>query len=216
MPKILVERVAGFSEGRAPAKAPSGRLSAGVAPFIEQLATPTPAPAGGSASAAAAAMAAGLACMAAAISRARKAYLRHECQLSEAISRLTSLREKLTAAIDADAESYISVMKAYKTSRESSGGRREINTALRRATDVPLGVAEMAAEVAGIATALKPITGPRMGGDLTTAIALARAAFEGSLTNVRINLDLIKPDSPEEQSFVRETRKRAEALKMLP
>jgi formiminotetrahydrofolate cyclodeaminase len=51
-----------------------------------------------------------------------------------------------------------------------------------------------------------------MSGDLTTAIALARAAFEGSLTNVRANLDLIEPYSPEEQSFVREIRKRAEAL----
>ena len=212
MPKTPEECVSGFSEGRDPTEAPFGGLSAGVAQFIEQLAAPTPTPAGGSASAAAAAMAAGLACMVAAISRGRKAHLRHESQLSEAISRLTSLREKLTAAIDADAESYISVMKAYKTSRESSGGRREINAALRRATDVPLGVAEKAAEVAGIATTLTPITGPSMSGDLSTAIALARAAFEGSLTNVEINLGLIEPDSLEEQSFVRETRKRAKAL----
>jgi formiminotetrahydrofolate cyclodeaminase len=93
-----------------------------------------------------------------------------------------------------------------------SGGRREINAALRRAASVPLGVAEMAAEVAAIAIVLKPITGPSMNPDLATAIALARAAFEGSLTNVRVNLDLIKPDSPKEQSFVSETRKRAEAL----
>jgi len=200
------------SEDRDAAMSASGGLSAGVAPFIEQLAAPTPTPAGGSASAVAAAMAAGLASMVAEISHGSKAHLRHESQLSEAIGRLTSLRKELTAAIDADAESYKAVMKAYKTSRESSGGRREINAALRRATGVPLSVAEMAAEVAGIATTLTPITGPSMSGDLTTAIALAKAAFAGSLTNVEINLDLINPDSPEEQSFVRETRKRAEAL----
>ena len=103
-------------------------------------------------------------------------------------------------------------MKAYKMARDSSGRRREINAALRQATGVPLGVAEKAAEVAGIATVLKPITSPSMNPDLTTAIALAKAACEGSLTNVRVNLDLIKPDSPEEQSFVSETRKRADAL----
>ncbi len=212
MPKTPAEGAPKLSESRDPAKSASGGPSAGVARFIEQLAAPTPTPAGGSAAAAAAAMAAGLVSMVAVISRGRKAHLRHESQLSEAMSRLTSLRKKLTAAIDADAESYLAVMKAYKMAGDSSGGRREINAALRRATRVPLGVAEKAAEVAGIATALKPITGPRMSGDLTTAIALARAAFEGSLTNVRANLDLIEPDSPEEQSFVRETRKRAEAL----
>lgn len=212
MPKIRAERVPDFSEGRDPAKAPSGGLSAGVVKFIEQLAAPTPMPAGGSASAAAAAMAAGLVCMVATISRGRKAHLQHESQLSEAISRLTTLRHELCSALDSDAESYKAVMKAYKMTKDSSGGRREINAALRRAASVPLGVAEMAAEVAGIAIVLKPITGPSMNPDLATAIALARAAFEGSLTNVRVNLDLIKPDSPKEQSFVSETRKRAEAL----
>jgi formiminotetrahydrofolate cyclodeaminase len=214
MTKIRAERVPGFSEGRDPAKAPSGGLSAGVVKFIEQLAAPTPMPAGGCASAAAGAMAAGLACMVATISRGRKANLQHEGQLSEAIGRLTTLRQELCSAVDSDAESYEAVMKAFKMVKDSSGGRREINAALRWAASVPLGVAEMAAEVAGIAIVLKPITGPRMNPDLATAIALARAAFEASLTNVRVNLDLIEPDSPEERSFVRETWKRVEALKV--
>lgn len=152
--------------------------------------------------------------MVAAISRGRKACLQHESQLSEAIGRLTRLREKLTAAVDADAEAYMAFMKAFKAARESSGGRREINAALQRAVDVPLSVAEMAAEVAGIATALKPVTGPSMSGDLNTAIVLAKAACEASRTNVEINLDLIEPDSPKDQSFVRETRKRVKALEV--
>jgi formiminotetrahydrofolate cyclodeaminase len=159
-------------------------------------------------------MTAGLVSMGAAISRGRKAHLRHESRLSEAISRLTTLREDLISAVDADAESYKAVMKAYKMARESSGGRWEINAAFPHVASVPLGVAEKAAEVSGIATVLKPITGPSMSGDLTTAIARARAAVEGSLTSVEINLDLIKPDSREEQSFVNETRERAEALNL--
>jgi len=101
MPKIPAERVPDSSKGRDPAKAPSGGLCAGVAQFIEQLAAPTPTPGGGSASAAAAAMAAGLVCMVAAISRARRAHLQHESHLSEASSRLTTLRQELTSAVDA-------------------------------------------------------------------------------------------------------------------
>jgi glutamate formiminotransferase/formiminotetrahydrofolate cyclodeaminase len=153
-------------------------------------------------------MAAGLANMVASMSRGKKAYLQYESQLSAAIARLGQLREELKAAIDADAESYNLVMKAYKAAKESSDGDAAISSALKQATRVPLGVAEKVVEVAKIATSLKPITNPNMKSDLTTAIALARAALEGALANVEINLD-----SLQDETFVTETRKLAAALK---
>jgi formiminotetrahydrofolate cyclodeaminase len=52
-----------------------------------------------------------------------------------------------------------------------------------------------------------------MSSDLTTAAALARAALEGSLANVTINLDSIKPESAETEAFVSQTRGRAAELK---
>src|SRR5690348_208994 len=73
-------------------------IRAGVEPFIEQLAAAQATPGGGSASAASAAMAAGLASMVAALSRSKKAYAQHEAKLSEAISRLSQLREELKSA----------------------------------------------------------------------------------------------------------------------
>src|SRR5271154_2238036 len=94
-----------------------GGLRAGVEPFIEQLAAPTATPGGGSAAAAAGAMAAGLAAMVASMSRGKKAYLQYESELSAAIARLGTLREELKAAVDADAESYDAVMKAYKLAK---------------------------------------------------------------------------------------------------
>jgi len=185
-----------------------GGLRAGVEPFIEQLAAPTATPGGGSAAAACGAMAAGLASMVASMSRGKKAYLQYEHQLSEAIARLARLREELKSAIDADAESYNLVMKAYKSAKESSDGDAAISAALKQATSVPLGVAEKVVEVAQIATNLRPITNPNMKSDLTTAIALAKAALEGALANVEINLDSLK-----DEAFVNETQKRAAALK---
>jgi formiminotetrahydrofolate cyclodeaminase len=186
-----------------------GGLRAGVEPFIEQLAAPTATPGGGSAAAASGAMAAGLAVMVASMSRGKKAYLQYESQLSEAIGRLGQLREELKAAIDADAESYNLVMRAYKAAKESADGDAAISAALKQATSVPLGVAEKVVEVAQIAANLKPITNPNMKSDLTTAIALAKAALEGALANVEINLDSLKDDG-----FVAATRKRAAALKV--
>ena len=200
-----------------------GSLRAGVEPFIEQLAAPTATPGGGSAAAASGAMAAGLASMVASMSRGKKAYLQYENQLSEALARLSQLREELKSAIDADAESYNVVMKAYKAAKSSGGGSSvgdaSISSALRQATGVPLGVAEKVIEVAEIAAKLRPITNPNMKSDLTTAIALAKAALEGALANVEINLDSLendslKNDSPKDDGFVAETRRRALTLKV--
>jgi glutamate formiminotransferase / formiminotetrahydrofolate cyclodeaminase len=185
-----------------------GGLRAGVEPFVEQLAAPTATPGGGSAAAASGAMAAGLAVMVASMSRGKKAYLQHEHELSEAIARLSPLREELKAAIDGDAESYNAVMKAYKAAKGSVGADGIIDDALKLATTVPLGVAERAREVAVITEQLKPITNPNMKSDLTTALALARAAIEGALANVEINLESLK-----DAKFVAQTRKKADLLR---
>jgi len=201
---ILENRLASVMGG----KTAVGGLRAGVEPFIEQLAAPTATPGGGSAAAAGAAMAAGLANMVASMSRGKKAYAQYEPQLSEAISRLSYLREELKAAIDADAESYNLVMKAYKNSKAAAQPDSLIEPALKQATSVPLGVAERAREVARIAEKLKPITNPNMKSDLTTALALAHAAVEGALANVDINLESIK-----DADFVSRVRKNAASLR---
>jgi glutamate formiminotransferase/formiminotetrahydrofolate cyclodeaminase len=189
-----------------------GGLRAGVEPFVEQLAAPTATPGGGSASAAAAAMAAGLATMVASMSRGKKAYLQYESQLSAAIAQLTPLREELKAAVDADAESYNSVMKAYKQAKTTADEKPAeadamIEAALKQATAVPLSVAEKAHEVAQIVKSLEPITNPNMKSDLTTALALAGAAIAGALANVEINLASLK-----DQGFAAEVRRRTAAL----
>jgi formiminotetrahydrofolate cyclodeaminase len=125
--------------------------------------------------------------------------------LSEAIARLSQLREELKAAIDADAESFNVVMKAYKQAKGSADGDKGIEAALKQATSVPLDVAENAREVAGIAEKLGPMTNPNMKSDLTTAKALAQAAIQGALANVEINLESIK-----DAGFVGEVRQRVE------
>jgi len=184
-----------------------GGLRAGVEPFVEQLAAPTATPGGGSAAAAAGAMAAGLAHMVASMSRGKKAYLAYEGELSAAIARLAQLREELKAAVDGDADSYNAVRKAYQSAKESSDGDAIIDAALKGATKVPLNVATAAQEVGDLACTLGPITNPNMKSDLTTASALAKAAIEGALANVEINLSSIK-----DEAFVNDIRQRASGL----
>jgi glutamate formiminotransferase/formiminotetrahydrofolate cyclodeaminase len=188
-------------------KSAVGGLRAGVEPFIEQLAAPTATPGGGSAAAACGAMAAALATMVAGMSRGKKAYVQHEAELSTALARLSVLREELKNAIDADAESYSAVMKAYKEAKTSSDANAIIDAALKQATSVPLSVAQKAAEVNEIATKLAPVTNPNMKSDLTTAQALAKAAIQGALANVEINMQSIK-----DAAFVAQTRAELKAI----
>jgi len=200
---ILENRLSSVMGG----KTAVGGLRAGVEPFIEQLAAPTATPGGGSAAAASGAMAAGLVAMVASMSRGKKAYAQYERQLSEAISGLSQLREDLKASIDADAECYQSVMAAYKKAKDPAAADGIVDEALKQATSVPLSVAERAREVLQIAEGLHPITNPNMKSDLVTAGALARAAIEGALANVDINLESLK-----DQVFVTQVRRKVAAL----
>ncbi len=200
---ILETRLAGVMGG----KMAVGGLRAGVEPFIEQLAAPTATPGGGSASAAVAAMAAALGTMVATMSRGKKAFAQYEQQLSQAIARLSQLREELKARIDADAESYNQVMAAYKAAKTSSNGDDIIDGALKGATQVPFEIAERANEVGELLKSLAPITSGNMASDLTVGGGLAEAARTGALANVEINLASIK-----DASFVAEMRSKVEPL----
>ena len=122
------------------------------------------------------------------------------------------MREELKAAVDADAESYNSVMKAYKqakTAADEKSGEAMIEAALKEATTVPLSVAEKSHEIAQIVKSLVPITNPNMKSDLTTAQALAAAALTGALANVEINLASLK-----DQAFAADVRRRTSALSL--
>jgi glutamate formiminotransferase/formiminotetrahydrofolate cyclodeaminase len=201
---ILENRLAAVMGG----KMAVGGLRAGVEPFIEQLAAPTATPGGGSAAAAAGAMAAGLTAMVASMSRGKKAYLQYEAPLSEAIAQLGVLREELKAAIDADAEAYDAVTKAYRAAKsDRDAGPDLIEAALKLATGVPLRVAEWAREAQRLAVSLESISNPNMKSDLTTAKALAAAAVAGALANVEINLA-----SLQDLDFVADVRKRVGIL----
>jgi len=215
---IFENRLADIMSGKAAAGSGKALLRAGIEPFIEQLAAPTATPGGGSAAAASGAMAAGLAAMVAQMSHGKKAYLQHDEALGGAIERLTVLREELKVAIDSDAESYNSVMAAYKAAKSSLYGGAAIAAALRLAANVPLGVAERAADIAQIATNLRQITNPRMSSDLTTSIALAKAALAGALANVEVNLESLESDGPkpltdDDATFMNATRNLVAALK---
>ena len=226
----------------------AGSLRAGIEPFLDQLAAPAAVPGGGSASAAAGAMAAALATMVARASSGKKAYAQFATELNAAIAKLNAMGEELRAAIEADAASYHAVLaatKARKIAREAQhrpstptagapgtppadegavlAAEAELASALREAASVPLRVAQRSAELRALVQELGPRTNPNMASDLMTAMALARAAAEGALANVEINLDALVAESaklkPSEAagiaSFIAESRAMVSGLRTL-
>ena len=146
--------------------------------------------------------------MVAGMSRGKKAYVQYERQLSDALALLAELREQFKAAIDADAESFNEVMAAFKKAKDHPEAQAEVEAATKKATLVPLVVAERAREVRRIVESLRSITNPKMASDLTVGVSLARAAAEGALANVEINLGDIK-----DAAFIADVRRRVAAVK---
>ena len=161
-------------------------------------------------------MAAGLAAMVAGMSRGKKAYAAFEAELRAALAKLEALREELKAAIDADAAAYQAVVAACKTQKNAApehatAAGETVAAALRGATGVPMRVADCAAEVSALIEALRAKTNPKMSSDLTVAAALARAAMEGALANVEINLESFEAGT--ESAFIAESRAKLAGLR---
>jgi methenyltetrahydrofolate cyclohydrolase len=154
--------------------------------FLERVASEEPAPGGGSVSAVAVALAAGLAGMAARLSTGQM----DEAQ--ELAGRADASRRRAAPLARADAESYGRVLDALRSQGDPETRGERIRAALSGAADVPLAVAEVGSEVAGIAARLVEEGNPNLEGDAMTAVLLADAGVRASAALAGINLSAAK------------------------
>jgi glutamate formiminotransferase / formiminotetrahydrofolate cyclodeaminase len=196
----------------APLEAKQGKLATLARPFLEEVAEPTATPGGGSVSANAAAMAAALGQMVAGLSRKKKSQAAHVDKLSEHVDALRRITEELAEAIDQDAASYDAVMAAFKlpqgTAEEIHKREEAILTATKVATEVPLHVAQKAAELHERLVQLDGISAASMKSDLLVGRLMAVAGAKGALANVEINLDGLK-----DAAYVARMRGRVDELR---
>ncbi len=159
-------------------------LDLSLGEFLDLVASGGPAPGGGSVAAVAVALAAGLSGMAARLSTGQLA------DAPELADRADASRRRVAPLATADAESYGRVLDAYRLPREPDPEtrRERIRDALSGAADVPLAVAEIGSEVAGIAARLVEEGNPNLEGDAMTAVLLADAGVRAAATLAEINL----------------------------
>lgn len=164
--------------------------------FVEAVAADTPTPGGGSVSALAGALSAALGEMVCGITLRKKTLAAHHPAVQATRNRLAELRKHLMEAVDRDAASYETVITAYKLpkSTEAEQARRAeaIETASKKAAEVPLETAQLAVEVCRLVESLRSTTAPQAVSDLTVARHLASTALDGALANVRANVPSIR------------------------
>ncbi len=163
-----------------------------IADYAGRLAARTPTPGGGSAAGVVAALAAALGQMVLAYSYGPTA---PDAELAALHERLGEARGRFLRLAEDDSRSYESVRvarRALKAAANDPAAAAGVTAALRSAASVPLDTARLARESASALAAVRDRTRAALRSDLATALALFRAASEGALANVAVNLDDLK------------------------
>ena len=169
-----------------------------ITEYLEKAAAGTAVPGGGSVAALNAALAAGLTEMVANLTIGKKGYEAVAEEMNDIAGKSTELREKLTVAIDRDAEAYSEVMAAFKlpkaTDQEKGLRSLAVQKAFKHAALVPLEVANHAVEVIDLAGRAVDSGNKNAVTDGLVAAMNARTAALAALYNVKINLGSIEDD----------------------
>ncbi|OPL19473.1 MAG: hypothetical protein AVO35_10675 [Candidatus Aegiribacteria sp. MLS_C] len=166
--------------------------------FADELSTDSPAPGGGSAAALMGALGASLDSMVANLS-VKKRKCREHWELMRGIAPgAQAIKDDLLNAMDDDTEAFNAWMDAAR-----SGG--DVQSAVRRAIEVPLRVLARCPEIIQLASELEEKGLQASISDAGVAAAAARAAGVGAYYNVLINLCEL-----EDREYASETMKKAE------
>ena len=179
--------------------------------FLEKIASDFPAPGGGSVAALSAALAASLTEMVANLTTGKKGYDDVEGEIKSIAQDAIQLRNIFIAAIDDDSNSYIEIVDAQKlpgnTEAETRQREKMIQRKLKRATLVPMAVAEYATRVMELAGTMVAKGNKNTITDGAIGVMMAKTAVLSALYNVKINLSTIKDDA-----FIDEISKRVKEL----
>ncbi len=169
-----------------------------LADFANEVASDQPVPGGGSVSAYAASLAASLVGMVSRLTLKKPEHEKHSPKIKEILQQSDALQKRLLTLVDEDAQSFASLMQAYRLPKESEQEKRVrsegIRSRLKGAADVPLTTAEKASNTLSQARSLAEFADQNVLSDLQTAIFLANAGMQGAIANVRINLAAMRDD----------------------
>ncbi len=173
-----------------------GMMEEKTTDFLDALSSKASVPGGGGASAAVGAYAAALGEMVANLTVGKKKYADAEEEIQAARIRLEELRADLVRLVDADAEAFEPLSKAYSlpkdTPEEQAGKDRVMEEALNTASLTPLQTMETILETMRCLKVVGEKGSKLAVSDAGTGILFAQAALEGASLNVFININMMK------------------------
>lgn len=164
---------------------PSGDfLGVPLRELLDRVAAQTATPGSGSVAAIVVGLSAGLVGMSARFSR------KDWGDAGGIVAQANALQARAGPLARADADAYEAALSELRAPRDWPEGDRDaaIGSALSRAADVPLAIAETAADVAELGALVARRGNPNLTGDATAAVILAEAAARAAANLVAINL----------------------------
>ncbi len=164
--------------------------------FLSLLDSKAPAPGGGAAAGLSGAMGAALAAMVANLTIGKKRYAAVETQMHELEAAAEKCVLEMLALAEEDKQAFLTLMMAYKLSKETPEQASKRSDAIQSATKVaalvPLHVAKVSVDIMRLAQTAVRQGNSQAVSDGASSCILARAALRVSAYNVRINMNGIK------------------------
>lgn len=181
--------------------------------FFDSVAGATPTPGGGTVAAVVGSLATCLATMVANLTLGKKKHAAAEEAMLDLKRRAERLRRELMGLGRRDSEAFDAVLKARRlpaaTPQEQAARATAQAAADLAATRIPLETARAAVEVVELATVAAEFGNPNAASDAGVGGLLARAAAEGALLNVQINLKSLAAGADKDDVEMEASRVRA-------
>lgn len=158
-----------------------------VEKFLETLASSAPTPGGGGAAALVGALAIALGNMVGNLTLGKKKYADVQEDIQSLNQRAEELRADFVALIDADAEAFAPLSRAYGIPKDDPARKEIMEAALKRAAGPPLEIMRKCAEALDVIADYAEKGSALAISDAGCAAALAIAAMKAAALNVRIN-----------------------------
>ena len=160
--------------------------------FLAELASSAPTPGGGGAAALCGALGIALGNMVGNLTLGKKKYADVQEDIEALNARAQALRADFAALIDADAEAFAPLSRAYGIPKDDPGRDEIMESALLRAAEPPLEIMRKCAEALDVIADYAAKGSALAISDAGCAAALCGAALQAAALNVRINTKSMK------------------------
>ena len=160
--------------------------------FTDALAGKTPVPGGGGASALCASLGAALASMVANYTVGKEKYAAVEADVSHILGEAEDLRAQLLALIDADADAFEPLSRAYGIPKDDPKRAETLEKCLHDAAAVPMEIARLSCRAIDLHAELLEKGSAMMRSDVGTGVVLCWGALYGAAAGVKVNTKLMR------------------------